>query len=700
MKGIRKILLSVLALNLAFVFTAQAQTRSKTQAYEAVCEQYDGNYIVGDKVESADPDEACYQVRCSDADASIGEVDFNDVPGSIASTGRDEGAAVLSWRTVCTESDSARVRREQNEAADQRRADREAAEADRARRAADAERSRQESQSSQDSDSRTTNNRRSSDGSFGPWVRGDIILIGGREYEVGSSKFRRECIKSNGELKDKCTRDGGARRIVFQDGGDRDGTVYVTRTVPGSVFPNEGVRGSVGIYFIRNGRTGQTLQCSQGVSIERCLGASGYANINLRIGDWMHCSDCSVNSGGTSLVIQSNRNSGNSWGGILSGVAELAGAVAPPLFGYLGVRAQANAYENVGTAFANAQATGYEQCALLQQNYVDSTYQYIQSNELPDREVGLPGCNGFNLGGFAGGGGQYGNGFGGFGNPYFSGGYSPGFVGGMYGPGAGFNLGINANSGMFNPYAGLGGGGFGGGFGIGGGLGGFGGGSPGFGGGFGGGPGFGGGFGGGINTGINTGASVQCFRAPCPGGFGGGFGGNGGFGNGGFTGLGGGFQIGGGLGGSPYGGGGFGSGYGVPGYGGGFGGGFGSVGVGTVPWGQNTGSYYGNNGGFTGGGQFGGGFGGGGFNNGGSINGNQFYSVQAAHQQNYAAAGAGNYYQQAALQGQQQGAAYNAANYAGGSSFGGFGGSYGGYNPGFAPGNAGFGISGGFGFGF
>lgn len=669
MKGIRNFLLSLFFIGVLCISPVETEAaRDKTNAYEAVCEQYGGQYIVGEPLPSDDPDKECFQVRCSDADPGIDQVQFNDVSGTIESVGRDEGAAVITWKKSCTESASARVRREQNEAAERRRARREAqAERD----AEEAERERR-SRDRQDRDSRRTSDR-DSDGDYngrryGPWVEGQVIIVGGKRLVVGSDDFYKRCMNKSGSdagtIKKKCTRGGGARLVISGDYDDGDrGSVF-----EGEIFYPRSSGPQLGIYYIRD-RSGRTLECSSSMDIQRCL-RDRYGIINARVGDWMHCSDCSVRGrSGSTLVINSGSSNNNKWGGILSGVAELAGAVAPPLFGYLGVRAQANAFENSQVAWANAQATGYEQCALLQQNYVDSTYQYIQNNELPDREVGLPGCNGFGLGQFAGGGGYYGNGFGGFGNAYYGGGYSPGFIAGMYGPGAGINLGINANSGLYNPYAGLGGGGFG--FGIGGGIG-----MPGLG-------------MGGINTGYNAGAQVQCITYPCPGMPNGGFTGGGQFGypgynNGGFTG-GIGIGIGGNVGGFP-GYGNYGSGYGYPGYGTPYGGGYGSIGLGTVPWGHSPGSYWGNNGGFTGGGQYG--YPGYGYNNGGSINGNQFFSVQAAHQQNYAAAGAGSYYQQAALQNQMQGAAYNSANYAGG------------YNPAFSPMNAGFGLSGGFNFGF
>lgn len=135
------------------------------------------------------------------------------------------------------------------------------------------------------------------------------------------------------------------------------------------------------------------------------------------------------------------RNDGSVW----NGIANLAGAIAGPL-AYYGVNAKwANAYRSGQQAWAGAASTGFEQCQLMQTNYVQSTYDYIQTNQLQDREVMPPNCNGYQLGGFSGSMGYMGNGFGGFGNPWGSAGYSPGFVSGMYGPYGMYGMGNGMN---------------------------------------------------------------------------------------------------------------------------------------------------------------------------------------------------------------------------------------------------------------
>lgn len=91
----------------------------------------------------------------------------------------------------------------------------------------------------------------------------------------------------------------------------------------------------------------------------------------------------------------------------LSGIAEIAGAIAPPLaalgIGYFNSRAQIKSNE----AWAGAAAVGFEQCQLSQNNYLG----YLASNELPGltpEQQRQMNCNGYGLGQFAGMGGQYG----------------------------------------------------------------------------------------------------------------------------------------------------------------------------------------------------------------------------------------------------------------------------------------------------
>lgn len=511
---------------------------------------------------------------------------------------------------------------------------------------------------------------------------GGQIRVNGELVTVGSSRWYDLCVKKNGEIRRICGGGGADYEIRY-------------RTNSGN-----GAGGDGSYRIVVSG--GTRFRCAYYLTDEECIGDQ--ANIIIAAGgDASVCVDC-----------QSAGRRGGAYG-TLSGIAEVVGALAPPLFGYLGMRSYSNAMLGSNQAWAGAAAVGFEQCQLMQSNYINTMYGYADpsqgagyfaSNELPYQELQPPGCNGYNLGGFAGGMGFMGNGMGGFGNPYFAAGYSPGFLGGMAGP-----------YGMYNPYGGIGmgmggfgmggypgmGGGINIGFGLGGGMGGMG--YPGMGMGMGY-PGFGGGmYGGGMGMGYpGMGGGMYGGGMGFPGmggginiGIGGGLGGGMGYpGMGGGMGMGypgfGGGMYGGGMGGGyPQYGGGAGLGFGMGGFGNPYGGGAGGYGL--VPWGNGAGSYWNGSGGW------GGGYGNGGMNWGGI---SQAYgSNQQAYMQD-------SYYQQAALQNSYMNSAQNlwSNGYAGGYGGmgmgagygGGFGGGYG-YAP-YSPGNLGLSISGGFGFGF
>ena len=125
----------------------------------------------------------------------------------------------------------------------------------------------------------------------------------------------------------------------------------------------------------------------------------------------------------------------------LSGIAEIVGAIAPPLAHFGSAYVGAKAYEKSNKAWAGAAAAGFEQCRLSQQDYMT----YLQTNELPGltptQKAGMN-CNGYNLGQFAGMGGIGGmQGWGGSG-------YSTGFLGGLLGPYGGQNPYGNMYGGM------------------------------------------------------------------------------------------------------------------------------------------------------------------------------------------------------------------------------------------------------------
>tara|TARA_Y100000780_G_scaffold232594_1_gene268476 strand:+ start:144129 stop:145853 length:1725 start_codon:yes stop_codon:yes gene_type:complete len=469
----------------------------------------------------------------------------------------------------------------------------------------------------------------------------------GGEFEVKGfgwvdlDMFNKLC----GEDRSKCKLDGGVwvRLPGFDSDGSSDGS--------------SGRRDGTGTYIHREG--GISFRCSYGESLEACIGND--ANIiRASYSDGMNCVDCS---------------SGSYRGGVygtLSGIAEVAGAILPPVMGYMGVKAQSKAFLRSNQAWAGAATAGFENCRMMQTNYIDGYYadvqaqrNYVVNQGLPDQEFGgnmnIPGCNGYQLSAFGGAGGFMGNGMGGYGNPWFSAGYTPGFMGGMYGP-----------YGMQNPYGNpFSRPGFGLQIGLGGGYpGGFGGGFPG-GGGFGGG-GFGGGFPGGY-----AGGGMMCITQPCPGqvsfpGMGGGFqlGIGGGFG-GGFPGGGFGGTMPGGMGGFPGAAGGFGGGmYGNPYFGG-------HAGAGVAPWGNGAGSYWNGSGGW-----------GGGSAGWGNVQQSYAGSNQAFMQDQYLQQAAlGNSYQQSARNLWSNG--YGGQ--AGMSTYG--------YAP-YSPGNVGFSLNAGWGFGW
>jgi hypothetical protein len=482
-------------------------------------------------------------------------------------------------------------------------------------------------------------------GEFDYYIDGDLVSY---------AEFKDNCFRRNGKLRNKCKR---RRRNsyddYYNDGGGRRG----------------GSGG--GRYVVVRNSDGSTHKCYYTESWDHCTNGGASVIISAQGDMDGDCEDC-------------RRRSGRGSNGTLSGIAEIAGAILPPL-AHLGSNwLWADAHLGSNQAWAGAASVGFEQCQLMQTNHIQSMYGngttdmqgFFSNNELPYENIAPPGCNGYQLGGFAGGMGFQGNGFGGFGNPMMQAGYSPGFIGGMSGP-----------WGMQNPYGSVNGmGGFGmgmGGPGIGinigggfGGPGGFGMGMPGMGMG-----GMNGGFGMGMGMpGMGMGGMNGGFGTPgINGGFGGGFG-NGGFngglggmypGMGGTVGMGG--NFGGGFGGMP--GGGM---YGNPWNGGG------SMGMGTVPWGGNNGGYWNGSGGF-GGGQ------------------GNFGNIQQSYQMNQQGLNMDSYLQQVALQNSYGQSAQNMS-YGQGGGWGGWGGQWGGqgnygYAP-YSPGNMGLGLSMGFGFGF
>lgn len=199
---------------------------------------------------------------------------------------------------------------------------------------------------------------------------------------------------------------GGATTVVVATGGTGGGASVSTEGLPAFCLSDKKKdKQQCAEYLARQDR----FRCASSSSASGCI--RDIDEIRSRYST--DCYDCDVR----------RRSSG---GG--SSFAEILGAIAPigvaGLQGYFGYKSN--------KAWAGAAAAGFEQCQIHNGNYL----QYLSANELPGltpEQQRMMGCNGFNLGGYAGMGGMYGG--------YYGAGYSPGFVGGMMGP-----------YGMYNPY--------------------------------------------------------------------------------------------------------------------------------------------------------------------------------------------------------------------------------------------------------
>jgi hypothetical protein len=256
-------------------------------------------------------------------------------------------------------------------------------------------------------------------------VIGDITAGGDWELDMNGVKWPRGCIKANGKVRRRC-------RNMSVDGG-----VHVNGGVTGTTIQGNVVTDASG-----------RVICTYEYHPDEC-GVSVHADASI---------DCTNCAGGKRFSTGFE---------ILMGMSSLAGNVLPHLAAYGIHRNYANAMVDINGYWADAQSVGFEQCALMQQTYINQSYAYISSNELPDRDVIPPQCQGYHIGAFGGGTNMMGaGGFGmGFGNPWMQAGYSPGFMGGMMGPyggynpyaGPGFNIGMQGYPGMGGGYGGYGG---------------------------------------------------------------------------------------------------------------------------------------------------------------------------------------------------------------------------------------------------
>lgn len=160
-------------------------------------------------------------------------------------------------------------------------------------------------------------------------------------------------------------------------------------------------------------RVNARFLCASGGNPSLCMGGAD-AEISARYST-TDCVNCQVGS-----------RKQSTW----SGVAEVLGAIAPPLAQLGSAYFGARAYQKGQEAWAGAAAVGFEQCQISQNNYL----QYLQANELPaltPAQQAAQNCNGYSLNQYAGLGGGM--------NGWYGAGYTPGFIGGMMGPYGGYN---------------------------------------------------------------------------------------------------------------------------------------------------------------------------------------------------------------------------------------------------------------------
>lgn len=129
------------------------------------------------------------------------------------------------------------------------------------------------------------------------------------------------------------------------------------------------------------------------------------------------------------------------------------GIIAQPL-AYFGANYMSAKYANkTQEAWANAYSSGNEQCTSRFNSYLNYNTQ-IAANPITSSEAQsfASSCNGNSLGAYAGYGGLSSNGYGGFGNPFLSAGYSSGMLNGMVGT----NFGLTGTTGTTGFGSGLG----------------------------------------------------------------------------------------------------------------------------------------------------------------------------------------------------------------------------------------------------
>ena len=206
------------------------------------------------------------------------------------------------------------------------------------------------------------------------------------------------------------------------------GTVVIAGGVAGGVGAGGGAGGNVQLpSYCHSTKQKDIEKCQEWMQANKRFLCASSANPSLCMGgadvdimsryDSTNCVNCGPGSRGRQST--------------LSGIAEIVGAIAPPLAMFGSAYVGAKAYQRSNEAWAGAAAVGFEQCQLDHNNY----YQYLAANQLPGlnpAQQQAMGCNGFGLGGYAG---LQNPGLGG----WYGAGYTPGFMGGMMGPYGGYN---------------------------------------------------------------------------------------------------------------------------------------------------------------------------------------------------------------------------------------------------------------------
>lgn len=207
--------------------------------------------------------------------------------------------------------------------------------------------------------------------------------------------------------------------------------------IGGDIDLGAGTRRGAGTWYTDR-RTGRRYKCAYS-NQQRCiqdLMNRGILSADYNI-DRLNCPHCE-----SRYRYSSRYRDGNSWSGILNGIAAVSGAILPSYFMYKGMKVNAKAQLGIAEAYANGAVGVAEQCQIMQTTAINAHYANIANNEFPNADPNIPTCNGYSIGQFPGNQGWGSNGWGSWGNASVAAGYDPRFLALMSGGG-------NA---MINPY--------------------------------------------------------------------------------------------------------------------------------------------------------------------------------------------------------------------------------------------------------